>query len=99
MTDHAILSSDLARALGWRVSHITASGEVHVCLKRGSSRKFGYRDPTVCLPLIEWLMREHAMRPFWHLGANVYIVKRWESQATTLPEAVARAVIAVKAKP
>lgn len=110
MTDHATLSRDLALALGWRVEiHGVLDYEMNpvgtVCNVADPNpggfrcRKFDYRSPDVCLPLMEWLMLR---------GVNVWspdgipTVWAWSapdgnySDADTLPEAVARAVIAVK---
>jgi len=93
MTD-ADLSRQLALALGWKISHVTSSGEVHVCIKRGNSRKFSYTDPTVCLPLLDWLLRDGA--ELWR-GASFSIHgTEYFARAPTLEEAVARAVITVK---
>lgn len=71
--------------------------------------KFDYRDPTVCLPLIEWLYSEdspqynpwfsirifnHEKRRFRWSGISA----EFDCSGATLPEAVARAAISVAAK-
>jgi len=65
-------------------------------------RRFDYRDPTVCLPLIEWLMRENGALPMhapstgrFGFACRQIAIPVW---ANTLAEAVARAVIAVGRK-
>lgn len=49
--EHAALSAELARALGWQDVECLLGDVVVV----DNYRAFDYRDPTVCLPLIEWL--------------------------------------------
>ena len=103
--EHAALSAQLARSIGWGHVHF----ERDVC-KVGEPwmpelgikfahilnwRAFDYRDPSVALPVLEWLMREHEAKAdadnlwFWVCcGSNV-------AYGDTLPEAIARAAIAV----
>lgn len=95
--DHAELSAQVARAIGWKLSHITASGEVHVELKRGSSRRFDYRSPDVCLELVKWLGKEHAVEVshdplHWSAIGPLF---RHVAFADDYELAVARAVLAV----
>ena len=108
MTNHSELSKKLALALGWQISHITVSDEVHVIVgKRGITRRFSYTDPTVCLPLIDWLGINYAVHLMrfpddgypcrWRIrfdgpGGDRKILEGYSS----LPEAVARAVIVLK---
>ena len=109
MTD-AELSKELALAIGWEdVYPVSLATWKHPyvmvsegVVPRGQMmqwRMFDYRDPTVCLPLIEWLMREHVAKidhgdsKYWVEINN--FADRWAS-ADTLAEAVALAVIAVK---
>ena len=104
--DHAALSAQLALALGWRivdVVEVTDYEQVHVgwdCvvyLPNGMPKRFDYRDPSVALPVLEWLMREHGCRPMpW--GNNLSIVGctgNVIAETDTLHEAIARAAIAV----
>lgn len=100
-SEHAALSAELARALGWEVNRVP-NGGVFVfdpASQQGGVTCFDYRDPTVCLPLIEWLGKEQRIF-FWGCAPTAYLQERWSSNrgdiGDTLPEAVARAVIAVK---
>lgn len=68
-------------------------------LGNGHWRHFDYRDPTVALPLLEMLMRDYGCD--FGAGVNDFIV--WFNDGVnkvqhtdTLPEAIARAVIAAK---
>jgi hypothetical protein len=102
MTDseHAVLSAQLARALGWK--HVEIAESQDECLVRIyplSWSLFDYRDPTVYGPLIEWLGEQSP--PMW-MGKQNREWKPWTMSfhgrlpfqyADTLPEAVARAVI------
>lgn len=64
--------------------------------------RFDYTDPSVCLPVLEWLFKKHDARMrynaekynIWHRLGDGYDVL-----APTLPEAVALAAIAVGVKP
>jgi hypothetical protein len=113
MTDinHADLSRQLALALGYapesaRVKPNYGGGEhVLVYSKRGTHHKFpkwrvfDYRDPSVCLPLLEWLGSEYR-KFFWYCSPTSLAGPRWSCSGggiitPTLEEAVARAVIAV----
>lgn len=104
--NHAELSRDLALALGWEVVRISASGGE--CLVKQKTdhgvRVFDYRDPSVALAMVEYLAHEldcsiacGAIRGgnfcVWHGSDSIAI-----ASAKTLPEAVARAVIALKGK-
>lgn len=101
MTD-AELSKSLALALGYapesvRVAPSTYCAVYRNCYGQERWEEFDYRDPTVCLPLLEWLMREHNC----DVGAGVDFIIWFNSDretlhCDTLAEAVARAVIAVK---
>lgn len=72
--------------------------------KRETWMPFDYNSPTVCLPLIEWLMREHSCMLVPGTHSKDYAVlrsgcedhKQIDVWADTIAEAVARAVIAVK---
>lgn len=107
MTD-AELSKELALALGWPVVIVGLASNpngVFVHMDDGASewREFDYADPTVCLPLIEWLMREYGgffTRDVIGPHQAWYLPRCFPSMPDrsypTLAEAVARAVIAVK---
>jgi hypothetical protein len=106
MTDinHAELSKQLALALGYfpesvRVAPSTYCAVYRNCYGQERWEELDYRDPTVCLPLIEWLGSEHRIF-FWWCGPTDQFGPRWSSSrcdiSDTLAEAVARAVIAVK---
>ena len=104
MTD-AELSRDLALALGYYPESVSVKWK-HLHVYRWCARyqrnlwfRWDYRDPSVCLPLLDMLMREYGCD--FGAGASDYIVwfndgKNQVSHYDTLPEAVARAVIAVK---
>ena len=105
--DHAALSAQLARALGWRIVDVVEVTDYEgqfvdtVCKVRHKgarfSRLFDYRDPSVALPVLEWLMREHGATLRMVDGKHA-VVCRWAGVwgiAATLPEAIARAAIAV----
>ena len=105
--NHAELSRDLALSLGYCPESVETEQEQCRVFRLLPSKavdwpvwlNFDYRAPTVCLPLIEWLMLR---------GVNVWnpdgipTVWTWSEpdgdygKAETLSEAVARAVIAVK---
>lgn len=105
MTDHAQLSRDLALALGYypesvRIAPSTYCAVYRNCYGQERWEELDYRDPTVCLPLIERLMREHGALPIhasstgrFGFACRQIAVPVW---AGTLAEAVAKAVIAVK---
>ena len=108
--DHAELSAQLARALGWRIVDVVEVTDYEgqfaefadtVCRVRHKetrfSRLFDYLDPSVALPVLEWLMREHGATLRMVDGKHA-VVCRWASVwgvAATLREAIARAAIAV----
>lgn len=110
--EHAELSAQVARAIGWRYVYPHSPetdaawfrcDKDYIAVSEGPGprgtmlrwRKFDYRAPSVALPLLEWLMRKHGAQAdsgetyFW-----VEIRKKYFS-GVTLPEAIARAVIAV----
>lgn len=122
MTDinHADLSRQLAFAIGYapesvRVESSVISDEneyVTVYTDRynygnvGFWYDFDYRDPTVCLPLLEWLMVRHEVNLLVERATNVPVFRLYKLQGLysrqykgyTLAYAVARAVIAVGVK-
>lgn len=94
--EHAALSAELARALGWPYID-TLEDTVCVSMKGSGWWGFDYRAPDVCLPLIEWLGMSKAPRRFWFYAPD----NRWRfggdmTGYDTLPEAVARSVIAMR---
>lgn len=113
MTNHAELSRDLALAIGYRPDDVLlneARMDPDVCFVWFESdeeghdpcwRKFDYRDADVWGPVLEWLIQSRALN-VWSNDRG----RRWgwsemnglDGLADTLPEAVARAAIAVKAK-
>ena len=105
MTD-AELSRDLALALGYYPESVSVKWKhLHVyrwCAryKRNLWFRWDYRDPSVCLPLLDMLMREYGVVPLYsdrRKKFGVWYGKEWKVRTgDTLPEAVARAVIAVK---
>ena len=111
--NHAELSRRLALAIGWQniypVSLETWKRDCvfvaeHACPPRGltmSWRPFDYRDPTVALPVLAWLMREHwaiVQKNLDGKRAGVFCAEHGWCWADTLEEAIARAVIAVGGK-
>lgn len=105
----AELSRDLALALGYAPESVRIDTDARgiftpVCkVYRITNdmgpywRHFDYRDPSVCLPLIDFLIREHDAM-VWHGMGKGYVIDvddEWMDEAT-LAEAVARAVIAVR---
>ena len=68
--DHAALSAQLARALGWRIVDVVEVTDYEglfvdtVCKVRHKgarfSRLFDYRDATIALPVLEWLRTKHS---------------------------------------
>lgn len=110
MTDinHAELSKQLALALGYfpesvRVAPSTYCAVYRNCYGQERWEELDYRDPTVCLPLIEWLMREYGgfftrdvigPHQVWYLPRCFPGMP--DRSYPTIAEAVARAVIAVK---
>jgi len=99
--EHAELSAQVARAIGWKYVATDINPpvyHVYVSNDAGECGWFDYRNPSVALPLLEWLMREHGCHPM-PLGSNFYIVGcagNVITETATLHEAIARAVIAVK---
>ena len=107
MTDseHAELSAQLAKALGWPAVIVGAAIDpsgVFVNNDDGSGwQAFDYRSPDVYGPLIEWLGGVHGIT--LEVGAGRYcwyahdpFKEGYFAVADTLPEAVARAVIATR---
>lgn len=81
--------------------HVAANQECHVYRDEKSWhgwRAFDYRDPTVAFPLLEWLMREHDICIGWAKQWDRWCVSSLTdvSYYKDFPEAIARAVIAVK---
>lgn len=106
--DHAALSRDLALALGYAPEHVAygVDGGAYVWGDwpdwRGwfSGRPFDYRDPTVWGPVLEWLIKQDFATDRTYVGKFTVgsgRIQRWFT-ADTLPEADARAAIAVKEK-
>ena len=106
MTD-AELSRDLALAIGWKhvyIEHGVCRVGEPLMPGRGVDhilnwKAFNYFAPDVCLPLLDMLMREHKciIEPSVLNGdIGVWIKDFGYTWADTLPEAVAKAVIAVK---
>ena len=62
---------------------------------------FDYREPTVALPLLKWLMVEHDPMLLWNRAIPAFAIDLPNKtiHADTLEEAIARAVIAVRMKP
>lgn len=98
MTDHAMLSLDLACALGWPFAEAWEGEECALVKEYDMAGHWlDYRDPTVCLPLIKWLMVEHEctlQRCLDNKQHGVFQPGFGWTWADTLEEAVARAVIA-----
>lgn len=101
-SEHAALSAQLARALGWTTKLVADS--VWVWTNGDPVRRFDYRSPGICLPLIEWLGKRNVTIYSDFCGRKVSI--RWVNKlyephwttARTLAEAVARAVIAIRSQ-
>ena len=105
MVNHAELSRDLALALGYAPedAHLDPDGDCWVWREPAFGphgwKLFDYRDPSVAMPLLKWLHKEHDSTSWWGLTGN-YVVDvndEW-IDADTLEEAIARAVIAVGGK-
>jgi hypothetical protein len=99
--DHAALSAQLARALGWPdVTDFDEPLGVHVSDGTNNCGWFDYRDSSVALPVLEWLMREQSAWAFCPAGPLPMIYRLTmrhgiKSQGDTLHDAIARAAIAV----
>ena len=119
--DHAALSAQLARAIGYEQISVQTCGDyalVHGLWDDSGRdwqhwRTFDYRDPSVALPVLEWLMREHQvslqyaahLNPFYKKWAVLrpgeinergkWVCDQVDAWGDTLPEAIARAAIAV----
>ena len=112
--DHAALSAQLARAIGYYpesvrvilgtciVYRLGVSWHGTTPLNASSSRwqELHYRDPTVWGPVLEWLIKEHWALPAWNRPDRKYMLMLdgKNCYGTTLPEAIARAAIAVAEK-
>lgn len=96
--EHAALSAELARALGWPYID-TLEDTVCVSMKGSGWWGFDYRAPDVCLPLIEWLVVANECRVARSIVSSdvgVHSMSRGFIWAKTLTEAVARAVITLR---
>ena len=104
--EHAALSAQLARALGWKETYIDPKNTCKVgeplFPERGFDHilnwhAFDYRDPSVWGPVLEWLIKEHWALPAWNRPDRKYMLMLdgKNCYGTTLPEAIARAAIAV----
>lgn len=75
--------------------------------ERPEWRVFDYRDPTVWGPVLEWLMCREVRPEFYTTAPHFGMLRAGEFgryppidiEADTLPEAVARAAIAIKEQP
>ena len=104
--EHAALSAQLARALGWFYIW-TDEHYILITDGDGSCGWFDYRDPSVALPVLEWLRTKHSAtlgtdarigRPYialWEKHNDGAPMADWRIEADTLHEAIARAAIAV----
>lgn len=63
----------------------------------GYWRRFDYRHPSVYGPLVAWLGEKHDREPWYSSSRRKWMTAT--AQYDTLPEAVARACIALKGKP
>lgn len=136
--DHAALSAQLARAIGYYPESVRTNAKKHTCADddgvvysyvggcdvyngRGPDGvfagisegddwyEFDYRDPSVALPVLEWLMREHDCYPLgpekdedgntvrkgYEVWQRLMHGSRLLGKANTLHEAIAQAAIAV----
>ena len=115
--DHAALSAQLARAIGWPIVDVVEVTDYEgqfvdtVCKVRHKgarfARLFDYRDPSVALPVLEWLRTKHSAtlgtdarsgRPYialWERHNDGAPMADWRIEGDTLHEAIARAAIAV----
>ena len=95
---HAALSAQLARALGWPYIG-TDEHCVFVTDGDGSCGWFDYRDATIALPVLEWLMRNGIFMtrdptfPDWVMVRGC--PDETDRSYPSLCEAIARAAIAV----
>lgn len=100
--EHAALSAQVARAIGWKYVATDINPpvyHVYVSNDAGECGWFDYRDPSVALPLLEWLMREHGASVFTYACIRIKTDRTLCGiefhDGVTLTEAIARAVIAV----
>ena len=109
--DHAALSAQLARALGYYPESVRILENLCIVYRIGVSwraftpinvsrerwAEFDYRDPSVALPVLEWLMREHGVSVCFDDGYGQYEIERYGTPRyfDTLSEAIAWAAIAV----
>ena len=115
MTNHAELSKALALALGYAPESVKLIGfasnycsvyRKHKDCKHPGWYAFDYRDPSVAMPLLVWLMVEYGhdakYTRFWDGGGKVFCVSKPGSGvypwSDTLEEVIARACIAVGGK-
>jgi hypothetical protein len=110
MTSHAELSRDLALALGYypeSVQVFRADTMGRKCqvfrvdypiYPLGHWRKFDFRDPSVAMPLLVWLMTRFNTQLDHHASGWFFRVYNYCVTGDTLEEAICRAVIAVRGK-
>lgn len=107
--NHAELSRQVALALGWPHVLYESRGGIAVSEDPDGDAStfyyFDYRSPDVALPLLEWLAQPYGLVELWPNEESWSIVVHDRSRicgrgkrihAATLPEAIARAVLAVK---
>ena len=96
--DHAALSAQLARAIGYEQISVQTCGDyalVHGLWDDSGRdwqhwRTFDYRDPSVALPVLEWLMREQGVSVCFDDEYGQYEIERYGTPRyfDTLPEAI-----------
>ena len=105
--DHAALSAQLARAIGYEQISVQTCGDyalVHGLWDDSGRdwqhwRTFDYRDPSVALPVLEWLMRKgifvtrDPMFPDWVMVRGC--PDETDRSYPSIYDAIARAAIAV----
>lgn len=110
-SEHAKLSAKLAQALGWKIapSYRVEFGVpvIDPAFPKGDFRWFDYRDPSVALPLIEWLMKTQDVQPVYAAYRNPFYkqyamlrpgndkTEQIDAWGNTIREAAAKAAIAV----
>jgi len=111
MTSHAELSRDLALAIGYYPESVQFKwGRLHVFRAwsevdpRPLWHRFDYRDPSVAMPLLKWLITEQEAGASGAASGEAFCIWVRVGKAMrrfafdTLEEAIARAVIAVGRK-
>ena len=114
--DHAALSAQLARSIGWPIVDVVEVTDYEhqfvgaMCFVKETGRgqrAFDYADPSVALPVLEWLRTKHSAtlgtdarsgRPYialWERHNDGAPMADWRIEGCTLHEAIARAAIAV----